>query len=304
MIYSFIGVIVVFICVFYLTHDHNTNDLRSFREIWIAARNRYMRFWISNPKAELILLGFNSLYKSTHKHIDLVKSVKLLHITIGLAALICAVVMRNITYSLVVLPITISFFYIKGVKVSQKSREDLIKQLPDVFRSIGMMLASGKTLMQACSYVAEHTDGLISQAFGSCAMSMQLGVGREDALKSLAKTLNNDCMQLVICAIEVSQLTGAPLQDLLYKAALLLEDQQKVADYIQVKTAQAQTSVKVVVLLPAIIVCSLAFLSPEFREGLVTKTGAISLILAAVLDMLAILIIRKLMRSVERDVIS
>ena len=199
---------------------------------------------------------------------------------------------------------SVAFFVLKGKAILSQERKALVNQIPDVFRTMAMMLASGKTLMQTCAYIARETRGKISDAFSSCAMSLQLGESRDVALSNLCKSLDLPCMKLVACSLEISQLTGAPLQDLLLKVALLVEEEENTIDYIQVKTAQAQASVKVVVLLPILIVSTLALISQDFRNGLMSAVGISSIFMAAFLDFTAVLIIRKQMQGVESDVIS
>ncbi len=303
MLYPLIGISVIIAYVLYVSKKSNTGEDFSLKQILLNVRNSYYRFWTSSFIGQGILLGVSTFLKNKDR-LDIKSEIKIINLVLGLAALICLVLSKSVIGMLIGIGLTCSLLYFKGVRLRQSEHKKVIRQLPDTFREMGMMLASGKTLMQACSYVAEHAEGVVAQSFGACAISMQLGENREQALKTLTSTLNVESLKLVTCSIEVSQLTGAPLQDLLYKAAILLEDQEQISEYINVKTAQTQASVKVVVLLPIIIVVGLAFLSPEFREGLMSKTGLISLVIAALLDATAITIIRKLMRDVELDVIS
>ncbi len=304
MLYPLIACFAVAGCVYLLTRGKGEWVTLSYREMFQRLSNWYMRLWLSSKVTQYVLLGFET-FRSKSRDEDYVRrDIKLAHLISGLFGALGCVVTRTVIGFLIGGFTSLLILYIRGKKLQHKGREQLIKQLPDTFRTMGMMLASGKTLMQSCSYIAEHSDGLISHAFGACAISMQLGEGREEALKTLASTLDIECMKLITCSIEVSQLTGAPLQDLLYKAAVLLEDQQKITEFIRVKTSQAQASVKIVVFLPVVIVCGLVAISPEFREGLMTSTGIASLLLAGILDAVAIYLIRRLMRGVERDVIS
>ena len=294
--------LAIFGYVLYLLSDKNMYSDVSIKEMILAARNAYVRFCLTNKITQLIELGILSLFNKipSKKSLSQLGRNHLILCVFGLAGL---VIVHGFAGFVLGILVACTIFYLRGIKTKRNEERNLIKQLPDTFRTMGMMLASGKTLMQACSYIAEHSTGVISQAFGSCAMGMQLGESRESALKTLASVLDIECVKLVICAIEVSQITGAPLQDLLYKAAFLLEDQQKLQEYIQVKTAQAQASIKVVVFLPIVIVGTLAFISPEFREGMAGKVGMLSILLASLLDAIAIVLIKRLMRGVEQDVI-
>ena len=81
-------------------------------------------------------------------------------------------------------------------------------------------------------------------------------------------------------------------------SARLAERQGEFERLLAVKTAQVRLSVKIVCLLPAVMVCLLAVISPDFQSGLLTPAGMGCLFLASVLDALALAIIRRLVRSV------
>ena len=55
-----------------------------------------------------------------------------------------------------------------------------------------------------------------------------------------------------------------------------------------------------VCLLPVVMICVLALISPDFQEGLLTPVGMGSVALAVALDGVALLLIRRLMRGVLR----
>ena len=57
-------------------------------------------------------------------------------------------------------------------------------------------------------------------------------------------------------------------------------------------------SVRVVCLLPVVLVVILSLVSPDFRAGVVTPVGGGCVVLAAVLDGVAVFIIRRLLAGV------
>ncbi len=302
MMYPIFGISTIMLWVLLVTAGDSGVD-SSFSEDLHGLFQRYKKWCFTSSFMNVVKSGSPHLItgnKSEHQSRFLLR----LHLSFVFLGFIGAVITRSLLGFVVAVVFGILVLWMRGKQKQRTESQVIIQQLPDVFRTMGMMLASGKTLMQACAYISEQADGKIAEVFGSCAISMQLGEGRENALHTLTTSLNIPYMKLVTCSIEVSQLTGAPLQDLLYKTAELLEEQQKTSEYIRVKTSQAQASVKIVIFLPIVIITGLLFMSPEFRSGLTTVGGIAALGFAAFLDALAVIVIRHLMRGVERDVIS
>ena len=88
------------------------------------------------------------------------------------------------------------------------------------------------------------------------------------------------------------------MRDLLMRSARLVERQEEFERLLAVKTAQVRLSVRIVCTLPALMVGLLSAISPDFRAGLLTPVGMGCLVLAVVLDALALAIIRHLVRGV------
>ena len=55
---------------------------------------------------------------------------------------------------------------------------------------------------------------------------------------------------------------------------------------------------RIVCLMPVAMVVLLSLISPEFRSGVTSATGIACVLVAAALDLVAILIVRRLMRGV------
>ena len=120
----------------------------------------------------------------------------------------------------------------------------------------------------------------------------------EAALDALASELDAPGVSLMATALAISQRTGSPLQALFTRMAVLVEQQGDFERLLGVRTAQVRMSVRVVCLLPPIMVCLLALLSPDYRAGLFTTAGMGCLLIAVSMDGLALLAIQRIMRGV------
>lgn len=180
----------------------------------------------------------------------------------------------------------------------RKREIQLAKEMPDALRALALALSSGETLAQAIDYVGSHGQGPTAEAFSRVAMRLRCGDSVQEAVCLLEDELVVPRMGLVITALLVSQRTGSPLRSLLQTSAELAEKQGELERLLSVKTAQVRLSVRIVCLLPLVMVALLSLLSPDFQAGLGTPAGAGSVIVALLMDGLALFIVRRLMKGV------
>lgn len=175
---------------------------------------------------------------------------------------------------------------------------ELSRQVPEAFRSLAGALAAGRTLAQAISYVGATGKGPLQREFARASLRVSCGISPTEALSELAGRTQAPGVALMVTALAVSARTGAPLQGLFMRSARLVERRFELERELAAKTAQVRLSARIVSAMPALMVAVLSLLSPDFREGLATPVGAGCVCVAAVLDAVALLIIRRLMRGV------
>lgn len=183
---------------------------------------------------------------------------------------------------------------------AQRERREIAVAMPGIYRTLSVALASGQTLAQAVSYVGAHEHGPAARVFARMSLRLRCGVSTERAVDQLARELDAPGAGLLATALVIAHRTGSPLRDLLRRSAALAERQGEFERMLGVKTAQVRLSVRVVCLLPVVMICVLALISPDFQEGLLTPVGMGSVALAVALDGVALLLIRRLMRGVLR----
>lgn len=181
---------------------------------------------------------------------------------------------------------------------ARRREQELAAEMPGVFRTLAMAMGAGETLAQAIDYVGAHEEGPAGRAFLRASLRLRCGISAEEALGSLAAELDAPGVGLLVTALLISQRTGSPLRELFQGSAALVERQGEFERMLSVKTAQVRLSVRVVSLLPAVLVLGLSLISPDFRHGLTTAAGLVSLGMAVLMDGAALLIIRSLMGGV------
>ena len=195
----------------------------------------------------------------------------------------------------VFLPFAIRWYQ---ASLEKKLQDNISKEMPNIFRSLAMALSSGMTLGQAVEYIAGHDFGRITEEFSAASLKLRSGQSAATALRELAESIRLQGIQLISTALIISQRTGSPLKDLFEQSAKLIERQGEFERLLKVKTAQVRLSVRVVCLLPLILLVALSLMSPDFRLGLATPVGVISILVAFILDFVALLILRHMMREV------
>ncbi len=182
----------------------------------------------------------------------------------------------------------------------ERARRDAVaRAMPDLLRSLSSSLGAGKTLTQAIGYVGTHTPGDAGRAFTRASLAVQCGMSVNQALADLERSLDAPGVALLTCALVVSQRTGAPLDDLLNRSAALVEEQETLKAELTTKTAQVRLSARLVMALPVALVAFLAALTPDYRAGLATPVGLACLLIAIVLDAVALVAMKRIMDQVS-----
>ena len=186
----------------------------------------------------------------------------------------------------------------RDASIRERERREALGAMPGVYRTLAVALGSGQTLSQAVAYVGAHEHGAVARVFARMSLRLRCGASTEEAVDLLAKELSAPGAGLLATALVISHRTGSPLRDLLLRSAALAERQEEFERTLGVKTAQVRLSVRIVCLLPVVLMGILALMSPDFQAGLATPVGMGCVTVAAVLDVIALVVIRRLMRGV------
>ncbi len=218
---------------------------------------------------------------------------------IAVASLVFGWLAGSLLATVVALPF--GFFAVPAIAstLERKRRDAIAAVMPDLLRSLSSSLGAGKTLTQAIGYVGSHAKGDAGRAFLRASLAVQCGMSVSEALDELERTLDAPGVSLLTCALTVSQRTGAPLDDLLRRSAALVEEQQALKAELATKTAQVRLSAHLVMILPAALVAFLALLTPDYRQGLSNPVGLACLLIAVVLDVVALFAMRRIMAEVK-----
>ena len=183
-------------------------------------------------------------------------------------------------------------------RISRARRERqraLETAMPEAFGALAISLGSGHSLAQALRFVGNHAQEPVKSEFMKVSCSIACGVPAAEALDAMIENLKAPGLDLVALALKVSQRTGAPLKDMLGEASRMVGERIELERRLEVKTAQARMSARMVALMPIAMIGVLTLISPDFRDGLASTTGTVSVGIALVLNLMAWVAIRKIM---------
>lgn len=180
----------------------------------------------------------------------------------------------------------------------QARARQIAVSMPGVLRTMATALESGYTLVQAIEYVGLHERSFAAQSFARASLRLRCGMPMDLVLDELSRELPAPGVDLMVTALSISQRTGSPLRDLLQRSARLVEQQGEFERMLAVRTAQVRLSIRIVCCLPPLTVAVLALISPDFQQGLCSASGIACLVVAAAMDGIALLIIRRIMEGV------
>ena len=174
----------------------------------------------------------------------------------------------------------------------RREQHDVEEAMPEAFTALSMSLASGHSLAQGMRFVGAHAQEPVHTEFLRVAAAIDCGISATDALDDI----DAPGLSLVTLALKVSQRTGAPLAGLLSEASSMVGERIELKRRLDVKTSQARMSAHMVAAMPAGMCAVLALLSADFRRGLATPAGAGAMVLGLALNVVALVVIRRIMR--------
>ena len=178
----------------------------------------------------------------------------------------------------------------------RREQHDVEEAMPEAFTALSMSLASGHSLAQGMRFVGAHAQEPVHTEFLRVAAAIDCGISATDALDDLLVRIDAPGLSLVTLALKVSQRTGAPLAGLLSEASSMVGERIELKRRLDVKTSQARMSAHMVAAMPAGMCAVLALLSADFRRGLATPAGAGAVALGLALNVVALVVIRRIMR--------
>ena len=188
-----------------------------------------------------------------------------------------------------------------GVRVwvgrrAERRASDLREQVPDALRTIDAAVCAGLGLPRALDYAARSTAVPLGPELSQVVWDVQTGQGLEEALERLKDRASVPELSFVVVAMEVQHRSGGSLHRIFEVASEAVAQSFDLERSLQVKTAQARLSARVVGVMPLLLLLLLALISPGYFQSFTGSALGVSMLLvAAVLDGIGLLVIRSIM---------
>ncbi len=179
----------------------------------------------------------------------------------------------------------------------QRRLKAFAAQLPYALDLIKSSLEAGHTLLRGLQVVvAEFADPIASE-FRSALEQSRLGLPLARALEEMLKRVPQDDLRLLVVAVRVQSEVGSSLAMIIGRLSEIVRTRQRLQQQIKALTAQSKMSGIVVGFLPIVMLAAFSVIQPSYTHTLFYEpTGIKILKVAGVLDILAFLSIRKLLK--------
>ncbi len=192
-----------------------------------------------------------------------------------------------------ILGITGSFMYLR---IRQKQK--VVKfnnQIGDAIVMVSNSLKSGYAFIQAIDLVAKEMMPPVNNEFAKVIQEMNLGLTTEDALMRLTERVCSSDLDLVVTAMLIQRQIGGNLAEILDNISETIRERIRIKNEVKALTAQGRLSGLIIGIMPIGLGLFLLLINPKYISQLVTDPrGLFMLEYAAVAELIAVLIIRKI----------
>ena len=181
----------------------------------------------------------------------------------------------------------------------EKRRKMFESEFPDALSLIASSLSAGHTFLRAIQMMNSEAEGPIAEEFGRVVSETELGAPLIDALDNMAERVDVRDVRWVVQAIKIQQSVGGKLADLLHTLADFIRAREEVRREVQVLTAEGRLSAYVLGGLPLFLFLMMRVINPGYLDPMLVGWGPVWLGLAGVLTVGALVVILRMVKSVE-----
>jgi tight adherence protein B len=179
----------------------------------------------------------------------------------------------------------------------QRRLKAFAKQLPYALDLIKSSLEAGHTLLRGLQVVVSEFADPIGTEFRSAIEQSRLGLPLSRALEEMLKRVPQEDLRLLVVGVRVQSEVGSSLATIIGRLSEIVRTRQRLQQQIKALTAQSKMSGILVGFLPIVMLGAFSIIQPSYTNTLFyDPSGQKILEVAAVLDIMAFLTIRKLLK--------
>lgn len=181
-------------------------------------------------------------------------------------------------------------------RFQENKRKNLfLKQLLDGIMLMISCLKAGLSLTQAIEVLTQEMPDPIAAEFKEMLKGLRIGASIEDCFDALYMRMPSEELKLMFSSILVARQTGGDLPKVLTKLVDTLRDRNKLKENIETYTIQGRLQAVIMGCIPIVFVFVVLKQDPHhFDIMLENDIGRIMLLIAVVLQIVAIIVINKL----------
>lgn len=169
------------------------------------------------------------------------------------------------------------------------------EQLEEMITMVSNSLRAGFGLLQAFDLAAQQMQPPLATELKRLIRDTRMGASLEDALIAFGQRVESYDLDMIIIAILIQRSVGSNLSEVLDKVAHTIRERARIKGEIQTLTAQKKLSGWIVGLMPIALVAIIFIITPDYMEPLFTTgVGRLLLVVGATLDIIGLLIIRRI----------
>ena len=186
--------------------------------------------------------------------------------------------------------------YVRRTKLKRQSA--FADQLPDVMQLVTTGLRSGYGITQALDSVAEDAEEPARSEFAHVLVESRLGRDLSDAMRALARRMENKDLEWVVSAIDINRETGGNLSEILSTVSVTIRERERMARHVRTLTAEGRMSARILTVLPIGMALWSWRSNPESFALLTYGAGLIAAVFAGILMVIGTVWVRKVVSSV------
>ena len=150
------------------------------------------------------------------------------------------------------------------VRFKQKRRLKVFgDQLPEVLSVLIINLRAGLSIMQAFDNMSKQIRPPAALEFGAVIRETRLGVPAEQALRGLARRIDNPDLHLLVNAVIIQRETGGNLINMMETIEATVRERVKIRGEVRTLTAQTSMGGYIITGLPIVLALALYFINPS-----------------------------------------
>jgi tight adherence protein B len=176
-----------------------------------------------------------------------------------------------------------------------KRMKAFAQEFPDALDLLVSALRAGLSFTAAMQIVAEESPEPVRGEFAYTVEEQALGIDTREALANLSKRVDSLDLRFFVTAVILQRDTGGNLAEILENTARLIRDRFRIFGDIKTFTAQGRLTGWILTALPAGIALFTFVMTPDyFKPMLESEGGRAALWFAAFLQLVGVLVIRKI----------